>query len=235
MGVGCCQPSACMARNVSGRRVRSPNVAGASDVAVKIEIASLCSGQLTGCGYCRVSWCRHLRVSRRIQLATRRPATHNARDAAFGIPRRTHYDDVNSVSLLRPEVKPNRLSPTRPAVSAVTPAFPLTSTAGPPAPASRGTSPAGPAAPAVTISEGRSFAAGTRLVDDQRAALVLLAVHGRDGVGGLLHRHLHEPEPARGDESGLGHRAIWFEQGTQILLGDVIWQIPYIQTLRRHW
>src|SRR2546422_8235610 len=83
MGVGCSQPSACMARSVSGRRVRSPNLAGASDVAVKIEIASLCSGQLTGCGYCRVSWCRHLRVSRRIQLATRRPATHNARDAAL--------------------------------------------------------------------------------------------------------------------------------------------------------
>src|SRR3989442_488514 len=91
-----------------------------------------------------------------------------------------------------------------------------------------GPPPAGRPPPAVTISEGRSFAAGTRLVDDQRAALVLLAVHSRDGVGGFLYRHLHEPEPARGDESGLGHRAPWFEQGTQILLGDVIWQISYI-------
>src|SRR5881296_3486084 len=205
MGVGCCQPSACMARNVSGRRVRSPNLAGASDVAVKIEIASLCSGQLTGCGYCRVSWCRHLRVSRRIQLATRRPATHNARDAAFGIPRRTHYDDVIRIPRLDRKVKPT--SPPRPAVSAITPAFPLTSAATTTGPStSRGTTPAGPpASAAVAIPEGRSLAAGARLIDHERAALVFLAVHGRDGVGGFLHRHLHKPEPARGDEAGFGH------------------------------
>src|SRR5207249_11670766 len=104
-----------MARSVSGRRVRSPNLGGASDVAVKIEIASLCSGQLTGCGYCRVSWCRHLRVSRRIQLATRRPATHNARDAAFGIPRRTHYDDIVRIPRLDRKVKlPHHRGPRSP-------------------------------------------------------------------------------------------------------------------------
>src|SRR5207244_11701665 len=128
-------------------------------------------------------------------------------------------------------------SPPRPSVSAITPAFPLTSaattTAGPST--SRGTAPAGPpASAAIAIPEGRSLAAGARLIDHERAALVFLAVHGRDGVGGFLHRHLHKPEPARGNEAGFGHWTPCFKLGPQLLLGKIIGQIPHVKPLRRH-
>src|SRR5712692_7853472 len=39
----------------------------------------MCSGQLTGCGYRRVSWCRHLRVSRRDPTRHKEGPRHTTR------------------------------------------------------------------------------------------------------------------------------------------------------------
>src|SRR5712692_10551278 len=196
-----------MARSVSGRRGRPPNGAGASWGAVKIEIASYV---FRSTDRMRLSPRELVPASARVSPGSnspqRRPATHNTRDAAYGIPRRTHYDDICRIPPRSGDVNQ---SPSRPAVS---PAATATAASAP-----RRTSPAGSTTPAAApVPIGRSLSARTRLVDHQRAALVLFPVHGRDGVGGFFRRHLHKPEPARGNETRLRHRAPGFEQGPQI-------------------
>lgn len=51
-------------------------------------------GRLTGCGVCRVSWRRHLRVSRRDQLTTKKACDTHARDAVLASLAERIYDDI---------------------------------------------------------------------------------------------------------------------------------------------
>src|SRR6266851_298145 len=178
----------------------------------------LCSGHgVTGCGRSRVSWCRHLRVSRRNQPIRKEGPRHTSRGMPSGIPRRTHYDDSLSVALL--ERSCQTWLPARSASPASG------------RPASTRSVPS-PATAAVPIRG--TLSARARLVDHKRAAFEVLAVHRRDRVGGLLRGDFHESESPGGDEPGLSHRSPRLKKVAQILFRDVVGKVPHVQTLRGH-
>src|SRR5436190_420938 len=96
-----------------------------------------------------------------------------------------------------------------------------------------------PAVAAATAAGAGPLLAGLGLVDGQAPALILGAVHGRDGFVSPA-GHFDEPEPAAAagfpvrDHLCLGDRAVLPEQLLQVGLRRRKRQVPHIQILRGH-